>query len=167
MKKILVTIVTLMLLCSCSITNNNKVYEEKYLNLIDTVSEHTEFASFSNHFDITTDINQTGDGHYRYFVTVDNPRVAMYGIEIVAVEKGINYANNMAANVGVLDDTSYNLIPGQARPEAGYYKGVTVSGISASENPTIDVLVQWHGKDQNIIQEFFEFVIGQTEEVDG
>lgn len=151
------------MLCSCNIFNNKTDYEEKYINLIETISEHEEFATFSNNFSISAEINQINESSYRYFVTIDNPRVAMYGVEVVAVEKGINYANNMAANVGVLDDTSYNMIPGQSRVEKGYVKGLTVSGVSASEAPVIDVLVQWHGKDQNVTQEFFEFVIGQSE----
>ena len=153
------------MLCSCSLFNSKTDYEEKYINLIDAINERTEFSTFSSYFTISTDINKIDDSSYRYFVIVDNPRVAMYGVEIIAVEKGINYANNMAANVGVLDDTSYHMIPGQTRVEKGYVKGLTVSGISASENPTIDVLVQWHGKDQNVTQEFFEFVVGQSEAI--
>lgn len=166
MKKIVTVIIVLLMLCSCDMFKSKTDYEEKYINLVDTISEHTEFTTFSNHFTISTDINKINDSSYRYFVTIDNPRVAMYGVEIVAVEKGINYANNMAANVGVLDETSYSMIPGQARVEKGYVKGLTVSGVTASATPTIDVLVQWHGKDQNVTQEFFEFVIGQSEAID-
>ena len=167
MKRILILIVSLFLLCSCNSANSRTDLEEKYVNLVESLSEHTEFTTFSNHFTITTDISQINDSSYRYFVIVDNPRVAMYGVEIVAVEKGINYTNNMAANVGVLSETSYNLIPGQVRVDKGYVAGLTVSGVSASSSPVIDVLVQWHSKDQNVVQEFFEFQINIDEAENG
>lgn len=160
-KKILMILCIVLLLSGCS-KKSETDYKEKYSNLVEALSSHTSFASSSQYFDIEADIAKTNDG-YRYYVIVDNPQVAMYGVEIVAVEKGINYMNNMAANVGVLDETEYNMLPGQARKQANYVAGLSVSGVSAIPNPTIYVLVNWHGKTQDIAQEFFEFNLNFSE----
>lgn len=163
MKKILSLIVILLILCGCNFNKKTDNSDERYLDLIETLNDRTVFATSSNYFSITTDIAQTNDA-YRYYVIIDNPKNAMYGIEAVAVEKGVNYTLNMAANVGVFEETEYNMIPGQADVEKGYVNGLNISGVSASSNPTLYVLVQWYSQSQEIHQEFFELNVNFEEQ---
>lgn len=163
MKKVITLIVVLFILCGCTIEKKKDNKDEKYLDLIETLNDRTVFSDSSNYFSITADIAKTNDA-YRYYVIIDNPKSAMYGIEAVAVEKGVNYTLNMAANIGVFEDTQYNMIPGQANVDKGYVNGLTISGVSASSNPTLYVLVQWYSQSQEIHQEFFELKTNFEEE---
>jgi len=143
-----------MILTGCNVKTVKTGYNERYLDMIETLNARNSFANLSDHFDISTDIASTNNG-YRYYVFVDNPRVAMYGIEIIAIEKGKDYKTNMAANVGILDDSDYSMIPGQVNIDKGYVAGLSISGTTDVPNPTLYVMVNWHGINQDIIQEFF------------
>ena len=143
------------MLSGCSINKSEDNTQENYLNLIETLNEHTTFSETSNNFSIACDIAKTDDA-YRYYVIIDNPRNAMYGVEAVAIEKGVDYSLNMAANVGIFENREYNLVPGLADKDKGYVSGLSISAISATPNPELYVLVQWHSKKQEVHQEFFK-----------
>lgn len=162
MKKIF-TFILVLLLCGCNVKKTTDSNDDKYLNMIDTINDHQVFSDSSAFFDISGDVAKTNDG-YRYYVIIDNPRNAMYGIEAIAIEKGFNYSLNMAANVGIFEDISYNMLPGQANVDKGYVSGLSISGITTNENPTIYVMVQWYSAKQEIHQEFFELNLTFEEE---
>lgn len=155
MKKLITILLVAFILCGCDINKKEASGEEQYLDLIETLNERTVFASTSNSFSITTDIAKTNEA-YRYYVTIDNPKNAMYGVKVIAIEKGINYVENMAANVGIFSDEEYNMLPGQTDVSKGYVSGLTVSGISKIDQPTLYVLVEWYSKKQEIHQEFIQ-----------
>lgn len=165
MKKIIILIVSLLLLTGCNTKPEEDVNKEKYLNLVDTITNHDQslFNSSSNYFDITYELTKVSEG-YRYFITIDKPKNAMYGVEVVACEKGVNYTLNMAANAGIFEDNEYNMLPGQALADKGYVSGITISGLTSIENPTIYLLVQWHSKKQDVHQEFISYKFGEVEE---
>lgn len=151
------------MLCGCDIKKQTSSDDDKYLNLIETLNDRTTFVEKSEYFDITTDIAKTNDA-YRYYIVIDNPKNAMYDVEAVAVEKGVNYTLNMAANIGIFEETDYNLIPGQARPEKGYVSGLSISGVSSVPNPTLYLVVQWYSNKQDIHQEFYQLEANFEEE---
>ena len=163
MKKFLVVIVSLLLLCGCEIKKQTNSNDDKYLNLIETLNDRTTFLESSEFFDITTDIAKTNDA-YRYYVIIDNPKNAMYDVEAVAVERGVNYTLNMAANIGVFEEMDYNLLPGQANPSKGYVSGLSISGVSSTPNPTLYLVVQWYSSKQDIHQEFYQLEVNFEEE---
>jgi len=146
------------MLCGCSYFNTKDEKQESYNNLLDTIKDRTTFASASDYFNISYDITNTDEG-YRYYITIDAPRVAMYGVQVIAVERGQVFSNNMAANIGILDGEEYNMIPNQANVSKKYVAGLTVSANTDVENPDILMLVQWYSKSQEVKQEFFEFTI--------
>lgn len=151
-----------MILCGCQLDSSTSKNDEEYLNLIETLNDRTTFVEASNVFDINLEVAKTNEG-YRYYVIIDNPKNAMYGVGAIAVEKGFDYTLNMAANVGIFEDVEYNLVPGQADPNKGYVTGLSISGTTTNAEPTLHVLVQWYSKKQEVHQEFFELT-GSFEE---
>ena len=146
-KKIISLLFALILLCSCTEIGRKKADpNERYVLMVETLQEHELFAEESSYFDISADMAKI-EGGYRYYITIDNPRLAMYDVELLAIEKDVNYLNNMAANVGIFEDTKYNMIPNQSNPEKGYVKGIVASGVSSSPETTLYVFVQFKNAD--------------------
>ena len=146
-KKIISLLCVLFLLCSCGEIGKQKADpNERYIYMIETLQEHELFAEGSEYFDIAADMAKI-EGGYRYYITVDNPRLAMYDVELLAIEKGVNYLSNMAANVGIFEESKYNMIPNQSNPEKGYVKGIVASGVSSSPETTLYIFVQFKNVD--------------------
>ena len=146
-KKIITVLSALILLCSCGEIGRKKADpNERYVLMVETLQEHELFAEESGYFDIGADMAKI-DGGYRYYITIDNPRLAMYDVELLAIEKGVNYFSNMAANVGIFEDTKYHMIPNQSNPKKGYVKGIVASGVSSSPETTLYIFVQFKNAD--------------------
>jgi len=152
MKKIIVLLLVL-LLSGCNIIEKRNTSEpnERYENMIEIINEHEDFLTSSDYFDIAVDVAAINDG-YRFYVTIDNARVALYDVEAIAIEKGVDYSTTMAASFGVFESKEYNLVPNQANPDKGFYKGVTMSGLSNNSVSTLYILVQWKSEDMTISQ---------------
>lgn len=161
MKKIL-TILLVLLLCGCA--SSSKSYDSKletnpddrYLDMISLIKDNMITAKTkSEYFDVTFEMSEINDG-YRYYCVIDNPRVAMYDVEAIAIEPDVNYRKVMAANIGVFDEKQYNMIPGQVNTDKGFVSGVSISGISEKPETTLYVLVQWKNKD--LSQTYREYI---------
>ncbi|MGN1405150.1 MAG: hypothetical protein ACI4WM_02665 [Erysipelotrichaceae bacterium] len=154
MKKIFLSLVLIIGLFGCS--DSNSAAQTKYYDMLKLISEREEFLSSSENFTVSAEISNISQGRYRYFVTVDNPRIAMYEVEILAIEEGKEYINEVAANAGVLLDEVYNMIPNQSDVSRGYISGINISGETSNEHPVLYVLVQWHNKELTIVsREYF------------
>ena len=150
MKKILMVLLLMISLCACKgEAVIDKGQHEKYIDVVRQLQERQEFLDRSEFFDITFDSNKI-ENAYRFYVIIDNVRIAMYDVIAVAVEKGVDYSNNMAANIGIFEDNEYSLIPNQYNAERGFMKGISISGISSKANPVLYLLVEWHNKDRSI-----------------
>ena len=126
----IIVIFSIVLLCGCDfIPGKTPDANDRYFFLIDMLNEHETFADASRYFAIDVEMAKIENG-YRYYIIVDDPQLAMYDIELIAIEKGVDYSQNMAANVGVFEDTQYNMIPNQSNAEDGYVKGLIASGVS-------------------------------------
>ena len=154
MKKELCILLVLFSLVGCaSITSilpsSKKTIDtdSRYKDLIEIVSEHDNFLSESTNFDINVEMSKI-DGGYRYYVTIDNAKIAMYDIEAIAIEPLVNYEETMAANIGIFDETEYNMIPYQSNPSKGYVKGLVMSGLSSNKETSLFILVQWKKEDR-------------------
>ncbi len=155
--KALISIFLLFCLCACD-TNvlGSKDSSSHYSDLIELVSGYSNFVKSSEYFDIAADVAKIDEG-YRYYVTIDNPHYAMYDIEAIAIESGVDYSDNMAANAGVFEDIEYHMVPNQFNASKGYVEGLVISGLSSSPNITLYVLVQWKNEDfSNTRREFIQ-----------
>ena len=147
MKKVFTILLVLLCLCGCNEAGKQDVDpDQRYFALIDTIDERDTFTETSNYFDISTEIAKI-DGGYRYYVTIDNPRAALYDIEAIAIEKDVDYIKNMAANIGIFDEKEYTMIPNQKNPDKGYVSGIVISGITENKETTLYVYVSFKNED--------------------
>lgn len=147
MKKFLITLLSLVLLSGCNFGKKTADPNDKYLDMIELVNSYDDFSSVSDYFDITAEETKLGDGSYRFYIVIDKAKVAMYDVEAIGIEKNVDYTSFMAANVGIFEDSTYTMIPNQANPDNGYVSGIVISGLTANQETSIYLLVQWKSKD--------------------
>lgn len=135
-----------ILLVGCSnsetlIKEKFETYKLNYQSILNT----TQFKSSSSSFVITTNITDLNDGNFRYDVFVDEPKIAMYDIEILAiVDNGLLLiSDEMMPSIGIYEDAEYNLIPYQVNTELGFQEGFNLNGIVNTETINLKVLVMW------------------------
>ena len=130
---------------------------DRYAYIIEMIREHEVFSDRSDYFDITAEMAKIDDG-YRYYITLDNPRIAMYDVELLAIEEGVDYMSTMAANVGIFEEREYHLVPNQSNPKENYMKGIVASAVTAKSETTLYVFVQFKNADySNVHSEYFRF----------
>ena len=164
-KIILLSLVLMVLLGGCKSEDTiNPSANERYTDMVTQLQDRDVFSTSSEYYDISADISAINDG-YRYYIVIDNPKIAMYDIEAIAIEKGIDYSSVMAANIGLFEEEEYSMIPGQSYVEKGFVKGISISGVSENENPTLYLLVSWHNRDLSVTKkEYFKLDIkGENE----
>ena len=154
MRSILNKILTVFLvsaLWACSlIPGKEKDANDRYFYLIDMLNEHETFSESSRYFAIDVEMAKIDNG-YRYYIIVDEPQLAMYDIELIAIEKGVDYSQTMAANIGVFEQTQYNMIPNQSNAKDGYVKGLVASGVSQNPDIVLYVFVQFKNADYSVV----------------
>lgn len=157
MKKILIVLICLLCISGCQeVGKENIDPNERYYVLIDYIREHEGFLSYSNYYDISAEMAKIEDG-YRYYVTIDNPKSAIYDVEAVAIEENRDYTNTMAANVGIFEDKIYSLIPNQKNSEKGYVNGLVMSGVTENSETTLYIYVSFKNEDHSITKtEYFK-----------
>ena len=149
-------IIGVLLLCGCSLLpNKTQDADDRYFYLIDMLNEHETFSDASRYFAIEVEMAKIENG-YRYYIIIDDPQLAMYDIELIAIEKDVDYTEKMAANIGIFEDTQYNMIPNQSNVEDGYVKGLVASGVSSKAETTLYIFVQFKNSDYSIVHnEYF------------
>ena len=151
MKKIVLCLILLLCLTACNSAGKQVIDpDEKYMYIIDSINNNDVFLETSDNFDVTTEMAMI-DGGYSYYITIDNPHIAMYRVEAVAIEKGVDYTSHMAANVGVFEEKQYNIVPNQTNVEDGYVKGIVMSGTTENSETTLYLYVQFYNEDYSII----------------
>lgn len=147
MKKLVLILLFLLLISGCNQSNKQEETKyQRYFDMIALINDNDVFLEESNNFDISGEIAKV-DGGYRFYIFVENPRIAMYDVEILAIEKNKDYSKNMAANLGVFEDSEYAFIPNQTNPNKGYYKGASISALTDKTSTKVYALIQWHNKD--------------------
>ena len=150
MKKILVTMLCLTLLCGCQ-SNKIDINEERaqvYASYITAIQDNENFMEESSYFDISTAMNKISENEYRWDVIIDSPKVAMYEIQILAVERnviGTLRDDKIMPSFGILEEEVYNMIPNQVDLNKGYVEGFILSGMTELPEVTIEVMVVWTG----------------------
>lgn len=164
-KKFFCIFLLVFVLSSCSDDkNSNSSSMKRYNSMIEQLKSRTDFKEKSEYFDINLDVVSIDKG-YRFYVIIDNCKLAMYNIEAIAIENNVDYSEEMAANIGLFEEFSYSMIPNQTYIAKGFVKGISISGISKNEKPVILVLVTWTNKDLSITKkEFFRLEVSDESE---
>ena len=110
-------------------------------------------------FDIYVDFHKADDGTVIYYVYLDNAQIAMYDVEVIAVENMNPYQEtDMMPTKGIFEDQKFSMIPYQYNVTAGYVKGFAISGDVNAEQVQLNVMVTWKDSTRlNVSREFFEF----------
>ena len=165
MKKIVSILLILLFVCGCQEIGKEDVDpNQRYFDLIDAIKERDSFTATSNYFDIYAEMAKIDDG-YRYYVFIDNPKVAIYDIESIAIEKNVDYSNIMAANIGIFEEKEYSMIPNQKNPDKGYVPGLMFSATCQEPSTTLYIYVSFKNEDySNTHIEYFKLDVKYGEE---
>ena len=129
-----------------------------YEGYYQAIESNSRYIRESKYYSLSGELTSLPDGTYRYYIFVDDPKIAMYDIVMMAVENELTYeeAVNMMPSFGIFDNDNVNLIPFQSNPNAGYAKGIVISGISQESSIDLQLLVEWKDKNkENSVREFF------------
>ena len=170
-------IILLTLFCTACTNSNNIVNEKqvKYDSINTLIVEQEVFEYASKYYDYEIEINMLSDTEFRYYVTIFNPKIAMF--DIVAVAKDIDdffIDKQMMPSKGIFEDESIHMIPGQVNSKRGYVEGIILSGIKTkevNENTKIDLIlfVEWKNEDLTVTTREMldiEFAVGNEGEHD-
>lgn len=167
MRKYVIGVLICLLLAGCN--QSDIVLKEKYETYklhYQSILNSTQFKQTSSNYNISTSLTALSDGSYRYDVFVDEPKIAMHDVEILAiVDNGLLLVSDkMMPSVGLFEDESYRLIPFQVDVDLGYHKGFNLNGIVDTDNINLKVVVMW--KDYFEIKterEYFSFDLSVKE----
>ena len=162
MKKMMTCLLALMMLCGCKQQDENIVSEEKlakYSSYYRTVLENENFESGSRYFDIYAEFHKSEEGSVIYYVYLDNAQIAMYDVEVIAIENMEPYQESqMMPTKGIFEDQKFSMIPYQYNVNAGYVKGFAISGDVDAKDVQLNIMVTWKDSTRlNVSREFFEF----------
>lgn len=141
-KLILICCLLLLCLSGCSKRGpNDKEFQNIYNSFVDSILDNNGADSidipFSHQLEVVKDENDI----YHYTVTIDNPRVAMYNIQMMAVDKT---ASGQYPFVGLLkDEPMYSMIPNQENKDKHFVKGIVLEGSSTSSVFSLYIQVSW------------------------
>lgn len=137
----------LMGLSGCANTKTKISNEEKYKNYtaaIEAVINNKGVVSTTIPFTYQTTIVPFDENgvEYHYSLIIDEPQVAMYDIEVIAVDLNRLDAKEIFPSAGIVDESD-SMIPYQVNAQKGYPRGIILEGISPSAEFTMEVMVTW------------------------
>lgn len=139
MKKLLILLMVIFFVTGCNSTPSNEdttdqLYKE-YQNYINKLESSASFEAQADIFDTRIVLNATNKGNYRYDIIIDNPKIEMYNIKIVAcIDDG---KEATYPTLGILETATFTMIPGIIDKENNIYKGINLSGISSTKEAKI------------------------------
>lgn len=155
MRKIyLIMSVSLLILSSCTTSTNNQESMKNYESYIDAITKNKGVESKDLPFDYKLNVYKQKDDTYQYELLISNPRVAMYNIQALALNADIDSNINIHPCLGLLGEDSlemFNLVPYQSNPNANFYKGFSLEGVSQKEQFTLQVMITW--KDRTLLKD--------------
>ena len=104
------------------------------------------------------------DGSYRYYIILDDPKIAMYNVMMIAVENGVSYqeCETMVPSFGIFEDR-VSLVPGQVNYEEAYVKGISISGQSDKDTMDLLILVRWKSSDGTQMSAYIQHTVSIEE----
>jgi len=170
MKKIIILSLSMFFFMSGCNANDTNQDEEKYNlyeNYKNQLISNSGMLSYNIPFQYKMDVTRLEDGTYSYTIVIDKPEIIMNHVKVMAINMNKDNDNYMIANVGILDDHTYSLVPNQVDQAKGYPKGIALNDISLTADFRVSVIVSFlkdshTSKDTNI---FFNFDVVNGEVV--
>jgi hypothetical protein len=159
MKKIILALCVTLLLTACGNTDYEESNNDANYNALNkTILDNENYLEQSDYFDVSIMTNKLDDDTYRYYLIIDNSQIAMYDVVAMACDvKTINVDSQiMCPNIGVYEDTQYKMIPNQTNKDENFIKGLSLSGISETEDITLNMVITW--TNQNSTKKFKDFI---------
>ena len=144
MRKIILSMICLLTFAGCSSVFKDNDNSVKYFNYIDSIISNNYVQSSSIPFDSSISVGKNEENEYVYLVTIENPKIAMYNVEMMALINTEIGKDTMFPTVGVIDDERYSMIPFQSNLERGYPGAIIVSGVSDTPEFTVNLMVIYH-----------------------
>ena len=166
-KKILNVLLIGLLLCGCtrnSKDNLNQAGIETYETYYTEVISNGHYTETSQYFTLSYEMIRVEDGSYRYYIILDDPKIAMYNVMMIAVENGVSYqeCETMVPSFGIFEDR-VSLVPGQVNYEEGYVKGISISGQSDKDTMDLLILVRWKSSDGTQMSAYIQHTVSIEE----
>ncbi len=142
MRKLILLLVLTLCVSACSDRNTkDKEFQNTYNSFVDSILDNngadTAEIPFAHHLEVTKE----SSGEYRYAITIDDPKVAMYHIQMMVVDKA---AGGQYPFLGLLNDEEmFSMIPNQENKDKYFVKGVVLEGLSPNPKFTLYVQVSW------------------------
>ena len=166
-KKILNVLLIGLLLCGCtrnSKDNLNQAGIETYETYYTEVISNGHYTETSQYFTLSYEMIRVEDGSYRYYIILDDPKIAMYNVMMIDVENGVSYqeCETMVPSFGIFEDR-VSLVPGQVNYEEGYVKGISISGQSDKDTMDLLILVRWKSSDGTQMSAYIQHTVSMEE----
>lgn len=166
-KKILNVLLSGLLLCGCtrnSKDNLNQAGIETYETYYTEVISNGHYTETSQYFTLSYEMIRVEDRSYRYYIILDDPKIAMYNVMMIAVENGVSYqeCETMVPSFGIFEDR-VSLVPGQVNYEEGYVKGISISGQSDKDTMDLLILVRWKSSDGTQMSAYIQHTVSMEE----
>ena len=165
MKKLKIVLLMLIFLVGCTNkTEKNDLLMKKYEAAYSDLVSNDKFASSSSFYDIETVVNSYENDKFRIDTIIDNPKVAMYNVIVIAEINsiGVKQYEEVLPSLGIVDQSIYNLIPFQVNQDEGFYAGLVVSGISERAKGEVIVEIAWTNyAETKSYQEFLKLPYGE------
>lgn len=164
MRKWLWFCILTLFICGCSSQDKSeKDFRYTYNSFVDSILDNNGADSIDVPFRHQLEVTKESSGEYRYAITVDEPHIAMYHIQMMAVDKA---ASGQYPFIGLMqDEPSYNMIPNQENKEKYFVKGIILEGSSATPKFTLYVQVTWKDYSQiNTRTAFFSYTYDYDKE---
>lgn len=163
MKRLLAIFLCLLLISGCSQSDDHTM-DERYFDMLALLESEQNYQTPIN-YAVSVELSATDDGNYRYYVIIDETKIAMYEIQAMAIVEGDDYSQTMAANVGIFEGVSYAMIPNQTNVDAGYVGGLSISGLTDHAPCRVLVMVRYRleGDHESVIREYYSFDVDVTE----
>ena len=166
-KKILNVLLSGLLLCGCtrnSKDNLNQAGIETYETYYTEVISNGHYTETSQYFTLSYEMIRVEDGSYRYYIILDDPKIAMYNVMMIAVENGVSYqeCETMVPSFGIFEDR-VSLVPGQVNYEEAYVKGISISGQSDKDTMDLLILVRWKSSDGTQMSAYIQHTVSMEE----
>lgn len=146
MKNWKIILVMLMFLIGCNAgPDKDALLLDKYEAAYSDLLSNDKFIVDSSFYDIEIAVNKIENNRYRVDAIIDNPKVAMYNVQVITEinSVGIEQFEEAVPSLGIVDQSVYHLIPYQVNKEEGFYAGLVVSGVSDKPKGDIILSIAW------------------------